>query len=266
MWEMSRRVPSPVFVGRTAELDLLEGALERAAAGRPAFTFVGGESGVGKTRLLREFERRAGERGAHVLLGQCMELGGAQIPYAPLVAALRPLARGLAALDVETLPAATRNALAELLPELGGTGTRADEEPRARQGRLFEALLALLERLGRSGPVLLAIEDLHWADGSTRDFINFLVRSAREEPLCLVVTYRSDELHRRHPLRPLLAELERAAGVERIALERFDRAELGEQLAGILTSPPPDDLTERLYCRSQGNPLYTEELLAASED
>jgi hypothetical protein len=108
----------------------------------------------------------------------------------------------------DALPAGARNALAELLPELGGTGTRADDEPSARQGRLFEAILALLERLGRSGPVLLAIEDLHWAAGSTRDFITFLVRSAREEPLCLVVTYRSDELHRRHPLR---AELERSA-------------------------------------------------------
>src|ERR687898_870692 len=187
MGEMSRRLTSPVFVGRAAELDLLEGALERAAAGRPAFAFIGGESGVGKTRLLREFETRARARGAHALLGHCMELGGAQIPYAPLVAALRPLARGLDDVQAETLPAATRNALAELLPELGGTGTRSDEEPRARQGRLFEALLAVLER---------------------------------------------------------------AAGVERIALERFDRAELGEQLAGILTSPPPDDLTERLYCRS----------------
>jgi DNA-binding CsgD family transcriptional regulator/tetratricopeptide (TPR) repeat protein len=263
---VSLRVTSPVFVGRGAELDRLGAALDRAAAGRPAFAFVGGESGVGKTRLMREFESRARARGARVLLGQCLELGGAQIPYAPLVAALRPLTRGLADAEAETLPAGTRNALAELLPELGGTGSRSDEEPHARQGRLFEALLALLERLGRSGPVLLAIEDLHWADGATRDFVHFLVRSAREEPLCLVVTYRSDELHRRHPLRPLLAELERAAGVERIALERFDRGEVEEQLAGILAATPSRELADRLYRRSQGNPLYTEELLAASED
>jgi DNA-binding CsgD family transcriptional regulator/tetratricopeptide (TPR) repeat protein len=263
---VSLSVTSPVFVGRSAELDRLDTALDRAAGGRPAFAFVGGESGVGKTRLLREFESRARARGARVLLGQCLELGGAQIPYAPLVAALRPLTRGLADAEAETLPAGTRNALAELLPELGGTGTRDDDEPHARQGRLFEALLALLERLGRSGPVLLAIEDLHWADGATRDFVHFLVRSAREEPLCLVVTYRSDELHRRHPLRPLLAELERAAGVERIALERFDRDEVEEQLAGILASEPSPDLADRLYRRSQGNPLYTEELLAASEE
>jgi DNA-binding CsgD family transcriptional regulator/tetratricopeptide (TPR) repeat protein len=263
---VSRRVSSATFVGRAAELELLSGALERAADGRPSFVFVGGESGVGKTRLLREVESRASARGARVLLGQCLELGGSQIPYAPLVSALRPLARGLAAEgdgEPDVLPAATRNALAELLPELGGTGRRADEEPSARQGRLFEAMLALL---GRSGPVLLAIEDLHWADGATRDFITFLVRSAREEPLCLVVTYRSDELHRRHPVRPLLAELERSAGVDRIALERFDRDELAEQLEGILQEPAPAALAERLFGRSQGNPLFTEELLAAAED
>ena len=83
---------------------------------------------------------------------------------------------------------------------------------------MLEAILALLERMAAERPLLLAIEDLHWADGATRDFITFLVRSAREEPLCLVVTYRSDELHRRHPVRPVLAELERAAGVERLSL------------------------------------------------
>ncbi len=266
MAAVSRRVSSATFVARAGELETLGAALERAAAGRPSFVFVGGESGVGKTRLLREVEARARAHGARVLLGQCLELGGAQIPYAPLVSALRPLARGLAAESAEgpgALPAATRNALAELLPELGGTGRRADEEPSARQGRLFEAMLALLER---SGPVLLAIEDLHWADGATRDFITFLVRSAREERLCLVVTYRSDELHRRHPLRPLLAELERSAGVERLALERFDLGELAEQLEGILQEPAPAALAERLFGRSQGNPLYTEELLAAAED
>ena len=263
---MSRRVSSATFVGRAPELELLEGALERAAQGRPAFVFAGGESGVGKTRLLRELESRAHARGARVLLGQCLELGGAQIPYAPLVAALRPLARGIGANGSHELPEAARDALAELLPELGGTGRRADEEPSARQGRLFEAMLALLEGLGAPAPVLLALEDIHWADGATRDFITFLVRSAREERLCLVVTYRSDELHRRHPLRPLLAELERASGVDRMALERFDRDELAAQLEGILQEPAPAALAERLYGRSQGNPLFTEELLASAED
>ena len=195
----------------------------------PAFTFVAGESGVGKSRLVAEFEARAGV--PRVLVGHCLELGGTTFPYAPLVEALRPLG--------ESVPDASS------------------------QPQVFEALLALLQRLG---PVALVIEDLHWADPSTRDFLVFLVRSARTEELCVLVTYRSDELHRRHPLRPVLAELERVPGVQRIALDRFSRAEVGDQLTGILGDAPSDELADRLYARSQGNPLYTEELLAASAD
>ena len=131
---------------------------------------------------------------------------------------------------------------------------------------MFEALLALIERLGRVQPVVLVLEDLHWADQSTRDFLTFLVRSARDEPFSLVVTYRSDELHRRHPLRPLLAELERTPGVDRLGLARFSRDELVAQISAILDAPAPDELADRLFERSEGNPLYTEELLAASSD
>ncbi len=258
-----RRVSSPTFVGRADELAALDGALDCAAAGVPAFAFVAGESGVGKSRMVAEFEARATTAGARVLIGHCLELGGTVFPYAPLVDALRPVARELAecGTDLE-LPAGTRASLAELIPEFR---TGDDPEP-ASQARLFEALLALIERLGRDQPIALVLEDLHWADPSTRDFLVFLVRSARTEQLCLLVTYRSDELHRRHPLRPVLAELERVPGVQRIAVERFSRQEVAAQLAGILDGPADDDLTERLYARGQGNPLYTEELLAASSD
>jgi predicted ATPase len=223
-----RRVSSPTFVGRTDELAALDLALARSVAGSPGFAFVAGESGVGKSRLVRELEARAVAAGARVLVGHCR---GTVFPYAPLVAALR--------------------SAGESLPE-------AESRP-----EVFDALLALLDRLG---PVLLVLEDLHWADPSTRDFLVFLVRSARAERLCTVATYRSDELHRRHPLRPLLAELERVPGVERIALERFSREELAEQVTGILDEPAEDRLADRLYVRSQGNPLYTEELLAAASD
>ena len=226
-----RRVSSPTFVGRTAELAALESALARASEGIPAFAFVAGESGVGKSRLVTEFEARAARSGARVLVGHCLELGGTIFPYAPIVEALRPLG--------ESLPDA------------------------ASQPHVFEGLLALLDRMG---PVALVIEDLHWADPSTRDFLVFLVRSARTESLCVLITYRTDELHRRHPLRPVLAELERAPGVQRIGLERFSRGEVSEQLAGILGDAPDEALADRLYARGQGNALYTEELLAASSD
>jgi ATP/maltotriose-dependent transcriptional regulator MalT len=233
-----RRVSSATFVGRADELAVLDGTLGRA----PSFAFIAGESGVGKSRLVAEFEARATAAGARVLIGHCLELGGTVFPYAPLVDALRPVA------DIDTL-----------FPEVGG------DQP-ASQARLFESLLGVLSDLGRDGPLVLVLEDLHWADPSTRDFLVFLVRSARIEPIVLLATYRSDELHRRHPLRPVLAELERLPSVERIAVERFDRGEVAEQLAGILDAPPDPRLADRLYARAQGNPLYTEELLAASSE
>jgi DNA-binding CsgD family transcriptional regulator/tetratricopeptide (TPR) repeat protein len=262
------RVSSPTFVGRTDELAALDGALGRAAAGVPAFTFVAGESGVGKSRLVAELESRARNAGARVFVGHCLELGGAAIPYAPLVDALRPIARELVECGsdlAEALPPASRAALAELMPEFRAADGTAEAEG-AHQARVFEALLALIDRLGRVQPVVLVLEDLHWADQSTRDFLTFLVRSARDEPLSLVVTYRSDELHRRHPLRPLLAELERTPGVGRLGLERFNRDELAAQISAILDAPAPDELADRLFERSEGNALYTEELLAASSD
>src|SRR5215218_3046158 len=233
-----RRVSSATFVGRTDELAVLDAALTNL----PSFAFIAGESGVGKTRLVTEFEARATQAGARVLVGRCLELGGTVFPYAPLVDALRPVAP-----------------IDELFHE-----TRGDQP--VSQARLFESLLRVLADLGRDAPVALVLEDLHWADPSTRDFLVFLVRSARTERLCLLATYRSDELHRRHPLRPVLAQLERASGVRRIAVERFSRDEVVEQLAGILDAPPDPRLADRLYARAQGNPLYTEELLAASSE
>ena len=123
----------------------------------------------------------------------------------------------------------------------------------------------MLDGLSRAAPVLLVIEDLHWADASTRAFLRFLAATLGDEPLLLLATYRPDELHRRHPLRPLLAELERVRAL-RIDLTALTRDELGEQLAGILGSPPEPALVDRLYARSEGNPLFTEELLAAGLD
>ena len=156
-------------------------------------------------------------------------------------------------------------------PSSTGGGARGPEELRANettrgQPRLFEALLTLLDQLGREQPFALVLEDIHWADRSTRAFLTFLGRSLWTERVLVIATYRSDELHRRHPLRPLLAELERDTRARRIELTRLTRDELGELLADILGGPPDDELVERLYARSEGNPLFTEELLAARLD
>jgi DNA-binding CsgD family transcriptional regulator len=263
---VSTRVTSSRLIGRTTELAELEAALADAASGRPSLAFVAGESGVGKSRLLLELERRAVADGARVLCGDCVELGEGELPYAPIVAALRRLARdGDPALA--ELPPATRAGLAELLPELGpAPGAMDDERTGPPQARVFEALLTLLHRLGREAPLLLEIEDLHWADTSTRACLAFLARSLSRERVLVVATYRADELHRRHPLRPLLAELERAPSARRIELPRLSRDELREQLQDILGASPDAALLDRLWARSEGNPLFAEELIAAGLD
>src|SRR4051794_6867082 len=261
---MSSRVTSSTFVGRTAELEELRAALAEAVDGRPALAFIAGESGVGKTRLLRELERAAKASGVNVIGGDCVELGEGELPYAPLVSALRPLARtNHSAFAGLSEPA--RAALAQILPGLGPREQRIDDEATA-QARLFDALLELLELLAGEEGLLLTIEDLHWADRSTRAFLVYLASSLCRERVLVVTTYRPDELHRRHPLRPLLAELERDARARRVELRPLTREELAEQLCDILGEPPAQDLLERLFARSEGNPLFAEELLAAGLD
>ncbi len=268
---MATRMTSSRLIGRVAELAELEAALSDAGAGHPSLAFVAGESGVGKSRMVAELARRSVDAGARVEIGECVELGDEELPYAPIVSVLRSLAReGDPVLDA--LPPAARAGLATLLPELGEGAWPAGPEPlRANettlgQPRLFEALLTLLDLLGREQPLALVLEDIHWADRSTRAFLAFLGRSLWTERVLVIATYRSDELHRRHPLRPLLAELERDPRARRIELTRLTRDELTDLLADILGGSPDADLVERLFSRSEGNPLFTEELLAAGLD
>jgi ATP/maltotriose-dependent transcriptional regulator MalT len=258
---MATRMTSAHFVGRTGELAELRAAFDEATASRPSLALVGGESGVGKSRLADELKRLARESGARVLSGDCVELGDDELPYAPLLTALRPLVRDEDP-SLQSLAPPLRSALDAILPGLGG----GEAAGGAAQSRVFEALLALLDSLSEGGPVLLVVEDLHWADSSTRSFIGFLSRTMCTERLLIVGTYRSDELHRRHPLRPLLAELASDPYTRLIDLPRFTTDELREQLEGILADPPRPELVERVYARSEGNALYAEEILAAGLD
>jgi DNA-binding CsgD family transcriptional regulator len=263
---MVDRISAAGFIGRERELAELEASLADARDGRPQLVFVAGESGVGKSRLLGEFERRAKALGARTIGGECIELGEDELPFAPLVGAVRPLAR---ADDpaFDQLPAFARSELARLAPELGpAAADRSEDREGESQQRLFDALLSLLERLGDDTGLLFWIEDIHWADRSTRTFLAFLNANIRDERVLVVATYRSDELHRRHPLRPLLNEFERGTCSHRLELPPFDRHELTAQLADILGSTPSEEVVDRLFARSEGNPLFTEELLAGGLD
>jgi DNA-binding CsgD family transcriptional regulator/tetratricopeptide (TPR) repeat protein len=263
---VAQRVSSPVLVGRVAEAAQLWAAFKRALAGTPATVVVAGEAGAGKTRLVGEFARRAEAAGTVVLGGGCLDVGDGTIAYAPVVEALRPLGELLDAEELERVLGGARAELARLVPGLGPAPPAEPASPGATApGRLFELLLGVLHRLAADRGVLLVVEDLHWADRSTRDLLGFLVRNLRGR-VALVLTYRSDELHRRHPLRPFLAELERGGRAERLELGRLDRRELAELLAGILGEPADPALVDEIQARSEGNPFFAEELLAAHRE
>ncbi|WP_428964350.1 helix-turn-helix transcriptional regulator [Micromonospora fluostatini] len=264
---MTVRAASSVLVGRQHELDALRGALSRARAGEPTTVLVGGEAGVGKTRLLEEFAGRAVADGARILVGPCLELGESGLPFAPFAAALREVLRR----DGADAFAGYEAEFSRLLPELGRllpAGTPPHAGPAltdAPRGYLFDLVAELFHRLAGAQPLVLVIEDLHWADRSTRDLIGFLVRAARTARLLLVCTYRTDELHRGHPLRPFLAELDRARGVDRVEVDRLDRDGTAAILTALLGVEPAARAVDEVHGRSQGNPLFIEELAAAGE-
>jgi DNA-binding CsgD family transcriptional regulator/tetratricopeptide (TPR) repeat protein len=252
-----QRVACPTFVGRAHELTLLR----EAYAAAPGAVFLRGEAGVGKSRLVAEF--LAGVRDtATVLTGACLP-GGGLTPYVPIMEAIRGL-------HVGEMDAALGALAGGPLPRLLTDARDDDPLPReADRTRLFQGLLTWLEELAATGPVVLVVEDLHWADDSTRDVLDFLVRSLRGEPVFVLGTYRDDEVPGRHPLRTMLAELSRLPGPARCAtveLRRFDTAEAREQIEGILGATADDALVDTVFARSDGNAFLVEELVAAAGD
>ena len=264
---MTNGAATSVLVGRTHELAELDAALGQVRAGRPSAVLIGGEAGVGKSRLAGEFGARARAAGAvRVLSGHCLGLSAEGLPFAPFTGVLRELVRELAADGLTALlPGQGARELARLLPELGEPGAQGD--PGEARARMFEQMLALLEHLAQAGPVVLVIEDAHWSDRSTRDLLAFLIGNQHIlDGVLIVVTFRSDELHRRHPLRPVLAELGRLGWVARLELPRLTRREGRELMACVLGREPELELAERVFRRSEGNPLFLQALLRCGEN
>ncbi|WTW99925.1 AAA family ATPase [Streptomycetaceae bacterium NBC_01309] len=281
---MSANPVSPVFVGRTTELDALDEALRTADSGTPAVVLVAGEAGVGKTRLLEEFLARATASGAVTAVGGCIELGAEALPFAPVAAALRMLDT---ALDGSLARAAAgREAdLARLAPGLlrypapaaappgapapGSTPGMTPADPdsgAADRVRLYDLTLHLLDALGTDHTLVIAVEDLHWADSATRELLAYWVRMMRRARVLLVATYRADAVDRRHPLRPVLAELDRVRAVRRLDLARLTRDQVAAQLRGILGDEPSHATVEQVFTRSEGNAFFVEELADSVRD
>jgi ATP/maltotriose-dependent transcriptional regulator MalT len=264
MHVVATRVSSPAFIGRAEAIARLEALVTRAGSGDANAAVVGGEAGVGKTRLVRELAARVD--GVRVLTGACIDLGDGGPPFGPMIEVLRALVREEGAAAVRSYAGPAAGELARLVPELAPPEQSSALDLATGAARMFEVVLGLLERLARDRSVLLIIEDLHWADGSTRDLLAYLIHHLNGAPVVIVATYRSDELTRRHPLRPFLAELERSGRATRVDLERFDRSDVAAQLDGILGERPSEELVDAIYARTDGNAFFTEELVAAGGD
>jgi DNA-binding CsgD family transcriptional regulator len=264
MRAVGRTLVSPVFVGREAELAALTATLEAALAGDPAIVLLSGEAGVGKTRLVEEAAGRASAAGARVLAGSCIEMGGEGLPFGPLAQVLRSLMRETSPEELDAFIGPARPELARVLPDLD-----SDSPPRASPlgeggtARLLELLVGVIERIAADRPLMFVIEDLHWADRSTLDLVALLVRALRTDRVLVVVSFRSDELHRSHPLRPLVTEWERVRAVQRIELDRLERSEVARQLEAILGVAPTARLVDQVHERSEGNAFLVEEILEA---
>ena len=259
------RSVSPVFVGRGSESAMLATLLDAADGGVPQAVVVGGEAGVGKSRLLEEFLVAARSAGAVAAVGAGVELGADGLPFAPLAALLRALHRQLGDELVEAA-GERRGELARLLPELGEPGGSAPVDGDALdRARLFELLTRLLERLAQRRTLVLVFEDLHWSDRSTRELLAYYFRSVQAARVLVLATYRTDDIHRRHPLRPFLAELDRLRTAHRIELARLSGPEVAAQMAGILGAPPDPALALSVFERTEGNPFFVEELTVGGQ-
>ena len=226
-----------VFVGRVRELGQLEHALDATRAGGGTTALVTGDAGIGKTRLASELAARARGEGFEALLGRSIELAGTELPFQPFVEALRPL----------------------------GALPRTDAQTAGSQLRVFQETLALLHERAAAAPLLLVLEDLHWADTSTLDLVVFLAHNLGDQRVLLLGTFRADEPSSAARMRRLADGARRSGSALVLELGPLQHEELTALLAARAGAPPAAALTDAIVARSEGNPFFAEELLAAAD-
>ncbi|MGH8970516.1 MAG: helix-turn-helix transcriptional regulator [Actinomycetes bacterium] len=262
--EQASRSP---LVGRADELARLA-ALVGLDTGEPAAAAVllAGDAGVGKTRLLAELRSRAVSGEWQVMVGHCLDFGDSALPYLPFSEAFGRLVGEVPAL-ADALVAANPP-VARLMPRQRRADADVDGESqhaRIDRSSLFEAVQAALAQVARSRPLLLLVEDVHWADQSTRDLLSFLFARDLDAPVAVVASYRSDDLHRRHPLRPAAAEWSRLPGVHRLQLRPLVDDDIRTLVRSLHPAPLPERDVRSIVDRAEGNAFFTEELVAAAE-
>jgi DNA-binding CsgD family transcriptional regulator/tetratricopeptide (TPR) repeat protein len=242
------------MVGRSRELTELRERFVVADDGEPQVVVIGGEAGIGKSRLIAEFGVGLPE-GVGFAIGHCLELGPDGPPFAPFSSMLRALVAELTPDELTELAGPGGADLAGLLPELGRV---LQTDPMGR-GRLFEAVATLIERLAERQSLVLVVEDLHWSDSSSRDLLRFLLRTVGDSRVLFLLTYRRDEMHRSHPLLPWLGEVDRLPNSERLFLERLSDDEV-DAMVHVIAGEVPPRAAARIRQRSQGIPFFVEEL------
>jgi DNA-binding CsgD family transcriptional regulator/tetratricopeptide (TPR) repeat protein len=248
-----KRVPSTPLVGRARELDQLLGLAGVTEPDARDVVLLGGDAGIGKTRLLRELGTAAREAGHRVLAGHCLDLGDSALPYQPFAEAFAGLSD-----DERGVLAGRFPALGPLLP-----WPSPSPGPGVERAELFASVVAALDALADERPLLLVIEDAHWADASTRHLIRYVLAQGFSGAVHVVVSYRADDLHRRHPLREALAEWVRLPGVRRLELEPLGDADVVDLARVRAGQALPAEALSAVVQRAGGNAFFVEELLDA---
>lgn len=257
------RALSPAMHGREAQLDALSHHLDEAGSRGGRIVFVSGEAGIGKTRLTGEFLREACS-GEEVLSleGHCYDADPA-IPYGPFLDALLQLVRQEGPEAVASVAGSLASDLQPILPELAPylEEPTAEVDPRVQTRRLFEALLMVLGSGSLAETRVVLLEDLQWSDASTRELLPFIGQRIDGLPFLLLGTYRSDELHRRHPFSKTLTSLAREPNFHEIGLAPLSPDDVAQMLETILERPLPSGFVEAFHAQTSGNPFFIEELL-----
>jgi DNA-binding SARP family transcriptional activator/tetratricopeptide (TPR) repeat protein len=258
-----RSLAGSPFVGRDAEIERLQERWTQVCCGKRAAVVLGGEAGIGKTRLAAELARAVHEQGALVLYGRCDE--GLAVPYQPFVEALRPYARAAGPDRLRAELGELAPELGRLLPELTGMGEPLRADPESERYALFEAVAALVEAMTHQRRVLLVLDDLHWATNPTLLLLRHLIRSERPLRVLLLGTYRQTELDAGHQLVQLLADLHRDASVRLLSIVGLEEpaiAALLETAVGHALNGGASQLVHALGAQTAGNPFFICELLA----